>query len=165
MNDQRRDPRVVGIGASAGAMDPLKEFFTGIGTESGLAFVVVQHLDPNHISYMSEVLARQTGMKVVEATDRVPVQANFVYTIPPNKFISLDNGMLRLSEPIKRDGLRLPIDFFFRSLAHADGANAIAVLLSGGGSDGTLGIREIRGAGGLVIVQNPESAQFDSMIE
>ena len=165
MNDQRRNPRVVGIGASAGAMDPLKEFFTGIGTETGLAFVVVQHLDPNHISYMSEVLARQTGMKVIEATDRAPLQANFVYTIPPNKYISLDDGVLRLSEPIKRDGLRLPIDFFFRSLAHDRGVEAIAVLLSGGGSDGTLGIREIRGAGGLVIVQNPETAQFDSMIE
>ncbi|HEX7226531.1 MAG TPA: CheR family methyltransferase, partial [Candidatus Binatia bacterium] len=104
-------------------------------------------------------------MKVIEATDRAPVQANFVYTIPPNKYISLDDGVLRLSEPIKRDGLRLPIDFFFRSLAHDYGADAIAVLLSGGGSDGTLGIREIRGAGGLVIVQNPETAQFDSMIE
>ena len=165
MNDSSRNPRVVGIGASAGAMDPLKEFFTRIGSESGLAFVVVQHLDPNHISYMPEVLARQTGMKVIEATDRAPVQANFVYTIPPNKFISLDNGVLRLSEPTKRDGLKLPIDFFFRSLAHDRGADAIAVLLSGGGSDGTLGIREIRGAGGLVIVQNPETAQFDSMIE
>jgi two-component system, chemotaxis family, CheB/CheR fusion protein len=165
MNDSRRNPRVVGIGASAGAMDPLKEFFTRTGAETGLAFVVVQHLDPNHVSYMSEVLARQTGMKVIEATDRAWVQANCVYTIPPNKFISLDEGVLRLSEPIKHDGLRLPIDFFFRSLAHDRGADAIAVLLSGGGSDGTLGIREIRGAGGLVIVQNPESAQFDSMIE
>ncbi len=165
MSDPGRNPRVVGIGASAGAMDPLKEFFTGAGAETGLAFVVVQHLDPNHVSYMSEVLARQTGMKVIEARDRAPVQANCVYTIPPNKYISLDDGVLRLSEPIKRDGLRLPIDFFFRSLAHDHGADAIAVLLSGGGSDGTLGIREIRGAGGLVIVQNPESAQFDSMIE
>ena len=165
MNDSKRDTRVVGIGASAGAMDPLKEFFTRIGSETGLAFVVVQHLDPNHVSYMSEVLARQTGMKVIEATDQARVRANVVYTIPPNKFISLDDGVLRLSEPIKRDGLRLPIDFFFRSLAHDYGSDAIAVLLSGGGSDGTLGIREIRGAGGLVIVQNPETAQFDSMIE
>jgi two-component system CheB/CheR fusion protein len=146
-------------------MDPLKEFFTTIGSESGLAFVVVQHLDPNHISYMSEVLARQTGMKVIEATDRAEVKANCVYTIPPKKYISLEDGVLRLSEPIKRDGLRLPIDFFFRSLAHDYGADAIAVLLSGGGSDGTLGIREIRGAGGLVIVQNPQTAQFDSMIK
>lgn len=165
MNDPGRNFRVVGIGASAGAMDPLKEFFARIGAETGLAFVVVQHLDPNHVSYMSEVLARQTGMKVIEATDRTPVQANCVYTIPPNKYISLDDGMLRLSEPVKRDGLKLPIDFFFRSLAHDHGADAIAVLLSGGGSDGTLGVREIRGAGGLVIVQNPETAQFDSMIE
>jgi two-component system, chemotaxis family, CheB/CheR fusion protein len=165
MNDPGRNPRVVGIGASAGAMDPLKEFFTRIGTETGLAFIVVQHLDPNHVSYMSEVLARQTGMKVVQATDRAPVQADRVYTIPPNKFISIEDSVLHLSEPIKRGGLKLPIDFFFRSLAHDRGADAIAVLLSGGGSDGTLGIREIRGAGGLVIVQNPETAQFDSMIE
>jgi two-component system CheB/CheR fusion protein len=146
-------------------MDPLKEFFTRIGAETGLAFVVVQHLDPNHVSYMSEVLARQTGMKVIEGRDRAPVEANCVYTIPPNKYISLDDGMLRLSEPIKRNGVKLPIDFFFRSLAHDQGADAIAVLLSGGGSDGTLGIREVRGAGGLVIVQNPETAEFDSMIE
>jgi len=165
MNDPNRNPRVVGIGASAGAMDPLKEFFKKIGPETGLAFVVVQHLDPNHVSYMSEVLARQTGMKVVEAADRVPVQANCVYTIPPNKYIFVENGILHLTEPIKRDGLRLPIDFFFRSLAHDHGADAIAVLFSGGGSDGTLGIREIRGAGGLVIVQNPDTAEFDSMIE
>ena len=96
MNDQRRNPRVVGIGASAGAMDPLKEFFTGIGAETGLAFVVVQHLDPNHVSYMSEVLARQTGMKVIEATDRARVQANCVYTIPPNKFISLSAELCRI---------------------------------------------------------------------
>ena len=165
MNDSRRDPRVVGIGASAGAMNPLKEFFTAIGPDSGFAFVVVQHLDPNHVSYLSEVLARQTGMKVIEARDRAQVKANYVYTIPPNKYLSLADGVLRLSEPIKRNGLRLPIDFFFRSLAQDRGADAIAVLLSGGGSDGTLGIREIRGAGGLVIVQNPETAQFDSMIE
>src|SRR5688572_6992256 len=160
MSDPGRHPRIVGIGASAGAMDPLKEFFTRIGGETGLAFVVVQHLDPNRVSYMSEVLARQTGMKVIEAADRAPVQANCVYTIPPNKYISLDDGVLRLSEPVKRDRLRLPIDFFFRSLAHDHGADAIAVLLSGGGSDGTLGIREIRGAGGRVILQNPERAQF-----
>ena len=165
MTDRSSEFRIVGIGASAGAMDPLKEFFHEIGSETGLAFVVVQHLDPAHSSHMAEILARQTRMKVFEAADRAPVKPNCVYTIPPNKYISIEDGVLRLSEPIKRDGLRLPIDFFFRSLAHDRGSGAIAVLFSGGGSDGTLGIREVRGAGGLVIVQHPGTAQFDSMIE
>src|SRR5918994_6107392 len=165
MTDRSSELRIVGIGASAGAMDPLKEFFYEIGSETGLAFVVVQHLDPAHSSHMAEILARQTTMKVFEAADRAPVKPDCVYTIPPNKYISIEDGVLRLSEPIKRNGLRLPIDFFFRSLAHDRGSGAIAVLFSGGGSDGTLGIREVRGAGGLVIVQHPETAQFDSMIE
>ena len=165
MNDGNSQLRVVGIGASAGAMDPLKEFFHEIGSETGLTFVVVQHLDPTHISHMAEILARQTTMKVLEAAHRAPVKPNCVYTIPPNKYISIEDGVLRLSEPIKCNGLKLPIDFFFRSLAHDRGSGAIAMLFSGGGSDGTLGIREVRGAGGLVIVQDPETAQFDSMVE
>ena len=165
MNDRSSLLKIVGIGASAGAMDPLKEFFHEIGSETGLAFVVIQHLAPTHISHMAEILARQTAMKVVEAADRAPVEANCVYTIPPNRYIFIEDGVLRLTEPIKRAGLKLPIDFFLRSLAHDRGAGAIAVLFSGGGSDGTLGIREVRGAGGLVIVQHPETAQFDSMVE
>ncbi len=156
---------VVGIGASAGGIDSLKEFFSEMPADSGLAFVVVQHLDPAHASHMAGLLARQTTMKVAEAQDESPIQANRIYTIPPNKFLSVRDGTLRLTEAVKRDGLRLPIDFFFRSLAQDQHEKAIAVLFSGSGSDGTLGIREIRGAGGLVIVQNPETAQFDSMIE
>ena len=156
---------VVGIGASAGGIDSLKEFFSEMPADSGLAFVVVQHLDPTHASHMAGLLARQTTMKVAEAQDESPIQANRIYTIPPNKFLSVRDGTLRLTEAVKRDGLRLPIDFFFRSLAQDQHEKAIAVLFSGSGSDGTLGIREIRGAGGLVIVQNPETAQFDSMIE
>jgi two-component system CheB/CheR fusion protein len=130
-----------------------------------LAFVVVQHLDPSHASLMPDLLARHTRMKVVQAENRFRVQQNCVYTIPPNKFLSIEHGILHLSEPIRREGLRMPIDFFFRSLAKDQDAHAIAVLLSGGGSDGTLGIREIRAAGGLVIVQAPETAQFESMIQ
>ena len=156
---------VVGIGASAGGIDSLKEFFSEMPADSGLAFVVVQHLDPAHASHMAGLLARQTTMKVAEAQDESPIQANRIYTIPPNKFLSVRDGTLRLTEAVKRDGLRLPIDFFFRSLAQDQHEKAIAVLFSGSGSDGTLGIREIRGTGGLVIVQNPETAQFDSMIE
>jgi two-component system, chemotaxis family, CheB/CheR fusion protein len=165
MDEPVSSVRVVGIGASAGGIDSLKEFFSEMPADSGLAFVVVQHLDPTHASYMAGLLARQTTMKVAEAQDESPIQANRIYTIPPNKFLSVRDGMLRLTEAVKRDGLRLPIDFFFRSLAQDQHEKAIAVLFSGSGSDGTLGIREIRGAGGLVIVQNPETAQFDSMIE
>src|SRR5213076_1179664 len=153
MDEPVSSVRVVGIGASAGGIDSLKEFFSEMPADSGLTFVVVQHLDPTHASHMAGLLARQTTMKVAEAQDESPILANRIYTIPPNKFLSV------------RDGMLLPIDFFFRSLAQDQREKAIAVLFSGSGSDGTLGIREIRGAGGLVIVQNPETAQFDSMIE
>ena len=164
MNDEAPKLQVVGIGASAGGIESLKDFFSEMPDDSGLAFVVVQHLDPNHASYMADLLGRQTKMKVAPAQEGSPVRSNCVYTIPPNKFLSIEDGVLHLTDPIKRDGLRMPIDFFFRSLTKDQDSKAIAVLFSGSGSDGTLGIREIRGAGGLVIVQNPESAQFDHMI-
>jgi two-component system CheB/CheR fusion protein len=165
MHAEALSVRVVGIGASAGGIDSLREFFSEMPTDSGLAFVVVQHLDPNHASYMAGLLAKQTKMTVAEAQDGSPIQANRVYTIPPNKFLFVRDGKLQLTDAVKRNGLRMPIDFFFRSLAQDQHEKGIAVLFSGSGSDGTLGIREIRGAGGLVIVQTPETAQFDSMIE
>ena len=112
MNDRSPQFKIVGIGASAGAMDPLKEFFHEIGSETGLAFVVIQHLAPTHISHMAEILARQTAMKVVEATDQAPVEANCVYTIPPNKYISIEDGVLRLTEPIKRARLEIAYRLF-----------------------------------------------------
>ncbi|HZA54299.1 MAG TPA: CheR family methyltransferase [Candidatus Udaeobacter sp.] len=165
MDSQDSAVQVVGIGASAGAMDPLREFFSELPADGGLAFVVVQHLDPTHVSYMASLLAKHTTMKVAEAQDQTNVQANCVYTIPPNKFLFIRDGMLHLTEPVKRDGLRMPIDFFFRSLAEDQHDKAVAVLLSGSGSDGTLAIREVRGAGGVVFVQDPKTAQFDAMIE
>src|SRR5438093_4523127 len=103
-------------------------------------------------------------MKVAEAQDESPIQANRIYTIPPNKFLSVRDGTLRLTETVKRDNLRLPIDFFFRSLAQNQHEKTITMLFSNNGSNGTLRIREIRRTNGLVIVQNPETAQFDSMI-
>ena len=157
--------QVVGIGASAGSIDPLREFFRELPVDSGLAFVVIQHLDPTHVSYMASLLGKNTTLKVAEAQDQSTVEANCVYTIPPNKFLIIRDGMLHLTDPIKCDGLRMPIDFFFRSLAEDRHEKAIVVLLSGSGSDGTLGIREIHGAGGVVCVQDPKTAQFDAMIE
>src|SRR4029450_6215666 len=141
----------------------LKELFTAMPADSGMAFVVIQHLDPSHVSHMSELLAKFTDMRVVQAEDQMALAALSVYTIPPNKFLGLAEGTLRLTEPVKRDGVRMPIDFFFRSLAEDQREKAICVLLSGSGSDGTLGIREIRGAGGMIMAQDPETAQFDSM--
>jgi len=154
---------IVGIGTSAGGLEVLKEFFTAMPADSDMAFVVIQHLDPSHVSHMAEILAKFTDMRVVQADDQMALDTNSVYTIPPKKFLGLVDGMLHLTEPVKRDGVRMPIDFFFRSLAEDQREKAICVLLSGSGSDGTLGIREIRGAGGMIMAQDPETAQFDSM--
>ena len=154
---------IVGIGTSAGGLEVLKEFFTAMPADSDMAFVVIQHLDPSHVSHMAEILAKFTDMRVVQAEDQMALDTNSVYTIPPKKFLGLVEGTLHLTEPVKRDGVRMPIDFFFRSLAEDQREKAICVLLSGSGSDGTLGIREIRGAGGMIMAQDPETAQFDSM--
>ncbi|HEY7219863.1 MAG TPA: chemotaxis protein CheB [Candidatus Binatia bacterium] len=156
---------VVGIGASAGGLEALKEFFSAMPSPSGLAFVVVQHLDPYHTSYMADILAKHTAMKVLQAADGMAVAAGCVYTIPPNKFLKIHNRRLYLTEMERRDGMRMPIDFFFRSLAEDQRERAVCVIFSGSGSDGTLGLREIRAAGGLTIAQQPETAQFDAMLK
>jgi two-component system, chemotaxis family, CheB/CheR fusion protein len=155
---------VVGIGASAGGLESLKEFFAAIPDDCGLAFVVIQHLAPSRASYMADILQKGTKMRVVEAKHNLPIEANSVYTIPSNRFLKLEKERLCLAEPEKTDGLRMPIDFFFRSLAETQHERAICLLLSGSGSDGTLGLREVRAAGGLTIVQKPETAQFDAML-
>src|SRR5690242_13931902 len=108
---------IVGIGASAGGLEPLKQFFTAITPECGLAFVVIQHLAPSRESYMADILGRHTHMKVVEAADNMLVEANRVYSIPPNHFLRIEQGRLYLSDIEKSAGMRMPIDLFFRSLA------------------------------------------------
>ena len=164
MDTRDSDLIVVGIGASAGGLESLQEFFSAMPVDSDLAFVVIQHLDPNHVSYMADLLAKCTEMTVVQAGDQMPVKANFVYTIPPNRFMTIRNNHLCLIEPVKHDGARMPIDFFFRSLAEDKREKAICLIFSGSGSDGTLGLREVRGAGGMTLVQQPETAQFDAML-
>jgi two-component system, chemotaxis family, CheB/CheR fusion protein len=155
---------VVGIGASAGGLESLKEFFSVMPSGSGLAFVVIQHLDPGHESHMAGILAKYTAMKVIEAADGMPVAADCIYTIPPNRFLRIHQGRLYLSQRELSGGLRMPIDFFFRSLAEELRERAICVIFSGSGTDGTLGLREVRAAGGLTIVQRPDTAQFDAML-
>lgn len=153
---------IVGIGASAGGLEALDTFFTSMPTNNNMAFVVVMHLDPSHVSLLPELLQRQTKMDVVKITDCVRIEANRIYVIPPNKNLSIINRELRLEE---RSDLRikLPIDYFFKMLAQDQGSNAICVILSGTGSDGSLGLQEIKAESGMVMVQSPLSAKYDSM--
>lgn len=156
---------VVGIGASAGGLAAFEAFFSGMpaDTEPGMAFVLVQHLAPDHKSILHELVQRFTRMQVFEVEDGIVVQPNCVYIIPPNRDIEFLNGTLHLLKPSAQRGLRLPLDSFFRSLAQDLGDLAIGVILSGTGSDGTLGVQAIKGEGGMVMVQSPESSEYEGM--
>ncbi|MDP2138454.1 MAG: chemotaxis protein CheB [Candidatus Didemnitutus sp.] len=154
---------IVGIGASAGGLEALEQFFAHVPPKTGMAFVIVQHLDPTHECIMPELLQRSTAMKVVQVVDRTTVRPDSVYVIPPNKDMSILHGVLHLLEPVAPRGLRLPIDFFFRSLAADERDHSIGIILSGMGSDGTLGLRAIKGKAGVVLVQDPASAKFNGM--
>ena len=154
---------IVGIGASAGGLEALEQFLRHVPENSGMAFVIVQHLDPTHKGIMPELLQRTTGMEVFQVRDRMKVKPNCVYVIPPNKDMSILHGVLHLFEPTAPRGLRLPIDFFLRSLAEDRQERSIGVILSGMGSDGTMGLRAIKEKAGVALVQEPASAKFDSM--
>jgi two-component system CheB/CheR fusion protein len=154
---------IIGIGASAGGLEAFELFFKTMPAESGMAFVLVPHLDPGHASMLSEILQRNTIMPVHEAEDQTKIQPNHVYIIPPGKDMAIFHSALHLSIPEQVRGLRLPIDAFFRSLAEDQGERAICVILSGSGSDGTLGLRAIHGVGGVSFVQEPTTAKYDGM--
>ncbi|MDP1991101.1 MAG: chemotaxis protein CheB [Syntrophales bacterium] len=154
---------IVGIGASAGGLEALEQFLRHVPENSGMAFVIVQHLDPNHKGLMPELLQRTTGMEVFQVRDRMEIKPNCVYVIPPNKDMSILHGVLYLLEPTVPRGLRLPIDFFLRSFAEDQRERSIGVILSGMGSDGTMGLRAIKEKAGVALVQAPASAKFDSM--
>jgi two-component system, chemotaxis family, CheB/CheR fusion protein len=154
---------VVGIGASAGGLDPLVRFFDNLPKDTGMAFVIVQHLSPDFKSLMDELLARHTLLPIHLVEDGMPVEADHVYLIPAKKEMIVSGGRLRLSDRDRQQEMTLPIDMFFRSLAQDCGSRAIAIVLSGGGSDGSRGIRHVHEAGGLVLAQDFESAQFDGM--
>jgi two-component system CheB/CheR fusion protein len=154
---------VVGIGASAGGLDPIERFFEKLPSRTGMAFVVVQHLSPDFKSLMDELLARHTELPIQLVEDGMTVEPDHIYLIPSKKEMIISGGRLLLSERDRDQELTLPIDVFFRSLAQDCGPRAVAIVLSGGGSDGSRGVRDIHEAGGLVIVQNVESAQFDGM--
>lgn len=154
---------IIGIGASAGGLDALERFLANVPEKSGMAFVIIQHLDPTRNGILVELLQRSTSMDVLQVSGRTSVKQDCVYVIPPNKDMSINGGELHLFDPVLPRGLRLPIDFFFRSLADGLQDQSIGVILSGMGTDGTLGLRAIKDKGGAVFVQEPQSAKFTGM--
>ncbi|MFZ4857895.1 MAG: chemotaxis protein CheB [Desulfuromonadaceae bacterium] len=156
---------IVGIGASAGGLAAFEAFFSGmpLDKDPDMAFVLVQHLAPDHKSILTELIRRYTRMQVSEVEDGVVVQPNCAYIIPPNRDMAFLNGTLQLLEPSSPRGQRFPIDFFFRSLAQDQHDRAICIVLSGTGSDGTQGLRAVKAEGGMVMAQNPESTEYDGM--
>ena len=154
---------VVGIGASAGGLDACKALVGAMPPVTGMAFILVQHLDPTHDSMMVELLAGLSSLSVLQASDGLPVEREHLYTIPPDAFLTLVDGVLRLSRPTRRHGARLPFDVLLKALAEDCGPLACCVVLSGSGSDGSLGAKAVKAAGGFVVVQEPEGAQFGGM--
>ncbi len=155
--------RIVGLGASAGGLVALQQFLSNVPPSSGLAYVVVQHLDPTQKAMLAELLQRITRIPVREAKSAMLVEPDAIYVIPPNTELTVSEGRLHLSDPAQHSGVRLPIDLLFASLARDQGEQAIGVVLSGMGADGTLGLQAIKSQGGLTLAQEPATAQFDSM--
>ena len=154
---------VVGMGASAGGLDAIEKFFSNMPSDSGMAFVIIMHFDPSSKSVMVEILKRYTKMEVHQAEDRMKIEPDSVYIIPPNKDMAILHGTLQLLEPMVSRGIRHPIDFFFRSLSEDYKEKAICIILSGTGTEGTLGLKAIKGEGGMVMVQDVKSAAYDGM--
>jgi len=157
------DFHIVGVGASAGGLESLERFFTHLPTDTGMAFVVLQHLSPDFKSLMDELLARRTSLPIRQAEDDMPVAPDTIYLLPPMKEMIVRDRRLLLRARDPRHGLALPIDHFFRSLAQDVGDRAIAVVLSGSGSDGSRGIQEVSRAGGIVLCESPDTAKFNGM--
>ncbi|MCR5344125.1 MAG: response regulator [Butyrivibrio sp.] len=153
---------VVGIGASAGGLEALQQFLTFLPSNTGMAFVIIQHLAPNHKSMLVDILGKYNSMPITEIEDGMFVERNHIYMIPPKYNVEIHNNVLNLKEQNSQE-ISHPIDIFFRSLANAYENRSVAVILSGTGSDGTNGIRAIKEQNGMIIVQSPESAKFDGM--
>lgn len=154
---------VIGMGASAGGLQAFSGFLDAMPDDSGMAFVLIQHLDPEHESLMADLLASHTDMTVVLAGDKMLIEPNHVYVIPPNATLVIKDDKLHLMKPQERHGTRMPVDIFFRSLAAERPHQAIGVVLSGTGTDGTIGLKEIKDAGGMTLVQDPAEAAHDGM--
>ncbi|HXZ23161.1 MAG TPA: CheR family methyltransferase, partial [Methanomassiliicoccales archaeon] len=154
---------IVGVGGSAGGLEAMELFFKSCPAETGLAYVIISHLDPKHPSILAELLSRDTSMDVLEATDRIKVEPNKVYVMPPGKELIIVKGRLRVFQRQADNEPHMPIDQFLRSLAEDQDMNAIAVILSGNGTDGSFGLRHIKGNIGMAMVQDPATARYDNM--
>lgn len=154
---------IVALGASAGGLEAFEAFFGAMDQYSGIAFVLIAHLDPTHVSLLPELIQKRSKMSVQQISDGMQVEPNHVYVIPPNKSLAIINGNLQLTNLPHPRGANLPIDTFFRSLAEDQGRNAICIILSGTGTDGTLGLKAIKGEVGMVMVQDEQSAKYDGM--
>ncbi len=157
------DFAVVGIGASAGGLDASRKLVSALPNNNGMAFILIQHLDPTHESMMVDLLAAHTSMTVRQATDGMPIEPDHLYVIPPGTYLAVGNDALHLSRPHARHGARLPFDYLLHSLAAACGARAICVILSGSGADGSVGLKAVKENGGIVIAQDPDEAGYDGM--
>jgi len=151
------------MGASAGGLDACRRLLDALAAGNGMAFILVQHLDPTHESMMVNLLAGHTSMTVRQATDGMLIEREHLYVIPPGTYLSVGHGALHLSQPQARHGARLPFDFLLHSLAEECGTRAICVILSGTGADGSLGLKVIKEKGGFVIAQDPGEAGYDGM--
>jgi len=170
IDDKENPPRnddmglfVAGIGASAGGIAPLREFFSKTPEDSGIAYVVVLHMSPQHESNLPALLQSRTNIPVIQVTETLRVAPNHIYVIPPSKYLVMMDGVIRLTDPERPRGGHTSIDLFFRTLADAYGKNAVAILLSGTGVDGTIGLGRIKEQGGFVIVQDPAEAEYEDM--
>ena len=161
--DGHQDFITVGIGASAGGIKALKEFFSAMPADSGMAFVVILHLSPEHESTLAAILQKETTMRVIQIQDSVKVKPNEVYVIPPNKNLAMMDGSIQVTEFGEQRGTRVAIDLFFRSMANAYGKNGVCVVLSGTGTDGTMGLKRVKESNGFAIVQDPGDAEYDAM--
>jgi two-component system CheB/CheR fusion protein len=167
LESELRTPGIVvaALVASAGGLEAFKKFFTAMPTDSGIAFVLIPHLDPHHESMLVELLARCTKMPVIEATEGMVVAANRLHVLPPNKYMTISGGALRLTGPVERGGLPTSIDLFLRSLAKDKREKSICIILSGTGAHGALGLKSIKAAGGMAMIQEPSSAEYPRMPE
>jgi two-component system CheB/CheR fusion protein len=154
---------IVGIGASAGGLEAFQQMLKHLPPDSGMAFLLVQHLDPSHKSQLAEILSRATPLPVIEATDGLAVRPDHIYIIPANADLAIAQGLLRVTPRAESRGLHLPIDHLFRSLAAEQQGRAVGVVLSGTGSDGTLGLCEIKARGGITFAQDEASAKHAGM--
>jgi two-component system CheB/CheR fusion protein len=163
VNKPSKSIPVVGIGASAGGLEAIEGFFASTPPEIKIAFVIIQHLAPEHKSIMGSLLKKYTNLKVMEVRNNTKIEPGCVYLNPPNRDVSIMDGRLYLSEPTQARGVRLPIDYFFCSLAESEGDKSICIILSGTGTDGTLGLKAIKGAGGMAMVQEETQAKYNNM--